>query len=181
MNVHEEVDLEQVKRSVALAAPHTTNWDLVFAVEGCRQVGVKLRFAIKREWMRFPLNIAIRPMGGIGIDRRPKDGRTKKLSMVEAMANLFKTRDELVVMVPPEGTRSKVEQWRTGFYYTALEAGVPITLCYLDFKHKVAGIGKVLHPTGDVEKDMREIMDFYKQYGQYPKFPEMFSLDQRYI
>ncbi|MEH0153962.1 1-acyl-sn-glycerol-3-phosphate acyltransferase [Limibacter armeniacum] len=179
IKVHPEVDLNQARKSVILAAPHTSNWDIVFAVEACRQMGIKLRFAIKREWMRFPLNIAIRPMGGIGIDRRPKDNRKKKLSMVEAMVNLFEGRDELAVMVPPEGTRSRTEKWRTGFYYTALEAKVPIVLSYLDYKNKEAGIGRILHPSGDLEKDMNEIMTFYKDIP--PKFPEMFALDPRYV
>lgn len=174
-----EVNIEEVRKCVILAAPHTSNWDIVFAKEGCRRMGIKMRFAIKREWMKFPLNIGLGPMGAIPIDRRPKDKRDKKISMVDAMAKLFEGRDELAVMIPPEGTRSLTTKWRTGFYYTAMKANVPIVLCYVDFAKKEAGAGKIIYPTGDVEKDMKEIMAFYKNIT--PKIPELFALDERYI
>jgi 1-acyl-sn-glycerol-3-phosphate acyltransferase len=79
------------------------------------------------------------------------------------------------VLVTPEGTRSLSTKWKSGFYYVALNAGVPITLGYLDYANKVAGVGKAVYPTGDYNKDMREIMDFYKDIkGRYP---EKFSVD----
>ncbi|PWJ40904.1 1-acyl-sn-glycerol-3-phosphate acyltransferase [Sediminitomix flava] len=170
---------EEMRKSVMVAAPHTSNWDIVFAVEAFRQMGVKLRFAIKREWMFFPLNLAIGPMGGIGIDRRPMNKRDKKLSMVDAMVRLFDQYDELAMMIPPEGTRSLAKRWRSGFYQVALQANVPIILGYLDYKNKEAGATKMIMPSGDFEKDMREIMEYYK--GIEGKFPENFALDKRYI
>jgi 1-acyl-sn-glycerol-3-phosphate acyltransferase len=94
------------------------------------------------------------------------------------MVNLFKENDELAVLVTPEGTRSRQETWKTGFYHVAKKAGVPIAFGFLDYKEKVAGIGKVIWPGDDMESDMKSIMAFYQTL--HPKFPENFSIDTRY-
>ena len=116
--------------------------------------------------------------GGIGIDRRPKQAGEPRPSMVQVMTDLFKQHPELVMLVTPEGTRARQEQWKTGFYYVAVNAGVPIALAYMDYEQKKAGVGKIIHPTGNFEEDMAEIMDFYA--GIQAKFPKEFSVDQRY-
>lgn len=167
-----------VERSVVIAAPHTSNWDLVHAMGGYFDMGIPVRFTIKKEWFRFPFNLLIGPMGGIPIDRTPKKPGDPRPSMVEAMAELFTKYDKISVMVTPEGSRSKRTEWKTGFWHTAKMAGVPIGLGYLDYAKKEAGIGKLIYPT-DLEKDMREIMAFYKNIT--PRNPELYSLDQRYI
>ena len=81
-------------------------------------------------------------------------------------------------MITPEGTRARRTQWKTGFYYAALKAGVPICLGYLDYAKKEAGVGPALYPTGNLEADMRKIMDFYRNIKG--KYPELFSLDERF-
>lgn len=167
-----------VERSVVIAAPHTSNWDLVHAMGGYFDMGLPVRFTIKKEWFRFPFNLLIGPMGGIPIDRTPKKPGDPRPSMVEAMAELFTKYDKISVMVTPEGSRSKRTEWKTGFWHTAKMAGVPIGLGYLDYAKKEAGIGKLIYPT-DLDKDMREIMEFYKNIT--PRNPELYSLDQRYI
>ncbi len=168
-----------IKQCVMIAAPHTSNWDLVYAIAGLNILGVKTKFTIKKEWMRFPLNIAIGPMGGIGIDRRPKDKSGEKRKMVDVMAELYQKYNELNILVTPEGSRSKRTKWRTGFYYVALKAKVPILFGYVDYKNKIAGIGGMLNPTGNIEQDMRKIMEFYSKIeGRYP---ERFSLDLEYV
>ncbi len=98
--------------------------------------------------------------------------------MTESMIELFDFNEELVVMVTPEGTRSLVTKWKTGFYHVAVGAKVPIGLGYLDYKNKIAGVGKVVVPSGHMEKDMREIMAFYKDIQG--KYPEKFSIDLDY-
>ena len=166
---------EGVKKSVMIASPHTSNWDLYYARLAFVLMRIPVRFTVKKEWLKFPFNLLMKPIGAIGIDRSPKTGSTERKSMVEAMTDLFKDRDDLVVLVTPEGTRSLSTKWKSGFYYVALNAGVPITLGYLDYANKVAGVGKAVYPTGDYNKDMREIMDFYKDIkGRYP---EKFSVD----
>ncbi|ANQ49344.2 1-acyl-sn-glycerol-3-phosphate acyltransferase [Flammeovirga yaeyamensis] len=180
LNIH-HIPVETMKRSVFLAAPHTTNWDAVYMVACMRKIGIKLRFAIKKDWIKFPLNIALSPMGAVGIDRSPKVAGEKRLSMVEAMANLFETNKELALVIPPEGSRSLREEWKSGFYYVALTAKVPILLAYLDYEKKEGGIIEAFEPTGDIDADMKYITKVYQEFDPKPKFPEMYSLDKRYI
>lgn len=166
----------KIQRCVLVSAPHTSNWDFFYAIFAFRLLNIKARFTIKKEWMRFPFNLIMKPLGALSIDRGPKNSEHRK-STVEAMVDLFKKYDKLTILVTPEGTRSKTEQWRTGFYHAAVGAGVPIALGYLNYKDKVGGIGKIIYPH-HFEQDMREIMAFYK--ASYPKFPEKFSIDLRY-
>ncbi len=166
------------RRCVMIAAPHTSNWDFIFARAAFFQMGIPVRFTVKKEWVRFPLGGLFRAMGAIAIDRSPKKPGDPRPSMVESMIRLFEENKELVVLVTPEGTRSYREKWKSGFYHVAVGAGVPIALGYLDFGKKCAGVGKIIYPSGDMEKDMREIMDFYKNIQ--PKHPEKFSLDKDY-
>lgn len=167
------------RRSVTIALPHTSNWDFVYAMGGFDLAQANPRFTIKDSMMRFPLNLIIGPMGGIAINRRPKKEGEVRESLVDAMIRLFDEHDELLMMVTPEGTRSLRTKWKTGFYYVALGAKVPIALSYCDFEKKIAGVGKLIWPTGDIDKDMREIMEFYKD--KVGKHPEKFSLDLRYV
>jgi 1-acyl-sn-glycerol-3-phosphate acyltransferase len=169
---------KDIKKSVMIAAPHTSNLDFVYAVGAFELLDIFVRFTIKKEWLRFPFNLIMTPLGAIPIDRSPKEGRKDKKSMVDAMSELFDKHEELVVLVTPEGTRSKVENWKTGFYYVALNTGVPILCSFMDYAKKEAGVGKVVYPTGDFEKDMAEIMAYYKQFT--PKHPEKFSVDVRF-
>ena len=169
---------EGVGRCVMIAAPHTSNWDFPFMIAAFRILKLKVRFTIKDSWFKFPFNLVIGPLGGIAIDRTPKKEGEERLSIVEAMANLFADNKQLVVLVTPEGTRAKRTQWKSGFYHTAKLAGVPICLGYLDYEKKIAGVGAVVHPSDDMEADMRKIMAFYKDLkGEHP---EKFSLDERY-
>jgi len=169
---------ENLSQCVMIAAPHTSNWDALYARLALKALGVNVRITIKDSYMQFPLGPFVRAMGGIGIDRRPKQAGEPRLSMVQVMTDLFKQHPELVMLVTPEGTRARQEQWKTGFYYVAVNAGVPIALAYMDYEQKKAGVGKIIHPTGNFEEDMAEIMDFYA--GIQAKFPEEFSVDQRY-
>ncbi|MEM1135861.1 MAG: 1-acyl-sn-glycerol-3-phosphate acyltransferase [Bacteroidota bacterium] len=167
---------KEVKHFVMIAAPHTSNWDLLFARGAFYIMDIPLRFTIKKEWVRFPLNLIMNPLGAIPIDRTPKNRGLKKRSMVNVMAELFKKYDELAILITPEGTRAKMTKWKTGFYRIAEEAGVPIALGYLDYPTKEAGIGKLIYTTGDFKKDMEAINAFYIE--KTAKFPEKFSLHQ---
>lgn len=169
---------ENLSQCVMIAAPHTSNWDALYARLALKALGVNVRLTIKDSYMKFPLGPFVRAMGGIGIDRRPKQAGEPRPSMVQVMTDLFKQHPELVMLVTPEGTRARQEQWKTGFYYVAVNAGVPIALAYMDYEQKKAGVGKIIHPTGNFEEDMAEIMDFYA--GIQAKFPKEFSVDQRY-
>lgn len=166
------------RRCVMIASPHTSNWDFIFARAAFSLLDIPVRFTVKQEWTRFPFHLIMNPLGAIAIDRSPKKEGEQRLSMTEAMIRLFEEHKELVVLVTPEGTRSLRTKWKTGFYHTAVGAKVPIGLGYLDYKNKVAGVGKMVYPSGDMQKDMREIMAFYKDIP--PKHPELFSIDEDY-
>ena len=170
----------EAKNCIMVAAPHTSNWDFVFAITSLDQLGLEPRFTIKKEFNKFPLGNLITPLGALWIDRSPKKKGDKKRSMTEVMVEMFGTSvTPLSVLVTAEGTRSKVKQWRTGFYYTALEAKVPICLAFMDYKKKLTGVGTCFMPSGKIEEDMKIIMDFYSNING--KFPENFSLDERYV
>ena len=168
-----------VDQCVMIAAPHTSNWDALYARLGLKALGVNVRLTIKDSYMKLPFGPFVRAMGGIVIDRSVKQAGQERPSMVQLMSDLFKTHPKLVMLVTPEGTRSKQEQWKTGFYHVAMTAGVPIALAYMDYAKKKTGVGKIVYPTGDYEKDMVEIMSFYAEINA--KFPEKFSVDQRYV
>ena len=176
--INKNIPDELFNKCVIIAAPHTSNWDYPLAIYSLTALGVNLRYTIKKQWMRPPFGWFFRMMGGLGVDRSPKKIGEKPAKLVDAIADQFEIHDKLAVMVPAEGTRSLQPRWKTGFYYIALKAKVPIALGYLDYKEKIGGIGKVIYPTGDINKDMIEIMEFYKDIS--PKFPQKFSLDKRF-
>lgn len=170
---------KDLKRCVLIAAPHTSNWDFLFAISTFRIMKIPIRFTIKKSMTAFPFGLVTKPLGAIGINRAPKVEGEQRKSMVEYMIDLFKENKDLVLIVTAEGTRSKVEQWKSGFYHIAQTAQVPIALGYLNYKDKIAGIRKELfYPTGNLEEDMKKIMDYYKD--GLPKHPNRFSLDKRY-
>ena len=173
---HWPLDLDQC---VMIAAPHTSNWDALYARLALKALGVNVRLTIKDSYMKLPFGPFVRAMGGIGIDRSPKEAGQERLSMVQVMTDLFTTHPKLVMLVTPEATRAKQEKWKTGFYHVALNAGVPIALAYMDYAKKKTGVGKIVYPSGNFEKDMHEIMEFYSQISG--KFPEKFSVDTRYF
>lgn len=170
---------KEAYRSVMTAAPHTSNWDFVWTRVAFYVLGIPMRVTIKNDWTKFPYGLLIKPMGGIGVDRSPRKPGEERLSLTDAMADIFNHHDRIAMVVTPEGSRSLRKEWKKGFYYTALKAGVPITFGYLDYSKKIAGVGNVvLYPTGNIEKDMKVVMDFYNTIA--PKYPQKFSLDQRY-
>ncbi|HJV18279.1 MAG TPA: 1-acyl-sn-glycerol-3-phosphate acyltransferase [Sediminibacterium sp.] len=162
-----------IKKCIVIAAPHTSNWDLYYMMTAFSVYRLKIRFTIKKEWMRFPFSLLLKPLGGIAIDRSPRKGGNRP-SFVEAMTGLFNCHRELIIAITPEGTRSRNAQWKTGFFHVARAANVPIVLGYIDYRRKQAGIGKVIHPE-TLEQTMEEMNAFYRTIT--PKYPEKFSPD----
>jgi 1-acyl-sn-glycerol-3-phosphate acyltransferase len=146
-----------IKKCIMIAAPHTSNWDFIWARGAFYILRIKVRFTIKKEFMKFPFGGILNAMGALPVDR------SKNNSLVNTMI-------DMVIMITPEGTRSYQPRWRKGFYHTAFGANVPIILGYLDYKKKEAGIGDVFIPTGDVDADIEKIKDFYRtKSGKYPE------------
>lgn len=148
--------LPQEKKFVMIAAPHTSNWDLPFMLMVSFVLKARPYWMGKAQIFKPPFKGVMKWMGGIPVDR------SKSNNMVEYTAELIKQSEELIVTVPPEGTRSKVKYWKTGFYHIANLAQVPIVLGFLDYEKKIGGIGGVIYPSGDIEKDMLKIKAFYK-------------------
>ncbi len=167
----------EIKKCVIIAAPHTSNWDFCYAMAAFSIYKLRIRFTVKKEWMRFPFSLVMKPLGAIAIDRSPRTAGSERLSFTDAMADLFRKKSELVILITPEGTRGLNDKWKTGFFYTAKQANVPICLGFMDYNRKVAGINTVVYPT-DLETTMKQIMNFYKNI--HPKFPEKFSLDKTF-
>jgi len=155
-------------KCVIVAAPHTSNSDYPIALSVYYILGLRVKFLAKVSLFRFPLGILMKGSGGIPVDRN-KSGK-----MVDYMITLFKENNALLLMIPVEGTRGLVKEWKTGFYHVAKGAGVPIALGFLDYKKKEAGFGSVFYLTGDMEKDIKEIQNFYRTIT--PKHPKLSSL-----
>ena len=161
-----------------IAAPHTTNWDGIMVRVAFSILEIPVKIAIKDFWTKFPMGLIVKPLGGLGINRGPKDPNKPRRSQVEQMADFFGEHERMALVIAPEGTRALRQQWKMGFYHAAKLANVPITYGYLDYKNKIAGVGGALYPTDDIAADMKKIMEFYKNIT--PKHPEYFMLDERY-
>ncbi len=152
-----ESKLPDLDKLVVIGAPHTSNWDFIVMLVLMFYYPIKVFWMGKDSAFRWPLDGLFHRLGGIAIDR------SKTNSIVSRAVQVFDEVDQLVLVVPPEGTRKKVSRWKTGFYYIALGAGVPIVMAFADFERKVAGFGPTFTPTGDIDADMLVVREFYKE------------------
>ena len=153
----------EAAKYVLIAAPHTSNWDYLLLM------AITLRFKVKLYWMgkdslfKAPYGWLVKYLGGIPIDR------SKKTGMVAQTIETFRQTDRLAITIPAEGTRSKTQGWKSGFYHIARGADVPVVLGFLDYDKKIGGFGPEITLTGDTQADMAIIADFYADIGaKYP-------------
>ncbi len=157
-------EIPSLKKFVAIAAPHTSNMDFIYGMCAKFIFDIKLQYLGKSQLFRFPFGFIFRALGGIPVDR------SSSHNVVAQAVDAFNRHNRFILAMAPEGTRSYAPEWKKGFYYIAKGAGVPIVLCYLDFKNKIAGIGPTFYPTGNIEMDMEEIKNFYRKIkGKYPE------------
>jgi len=150
---------EHASKSVLIAAPHTSNWDLPMTLMVAFALELHPRWMGKASIFRAPFGGLMRWLGGIPVDR------SKSNNLVESSAQAIRDAGEpLQLIVPPEGTRSKTRHWKTGFYHIAQSAQVPIVMAFMDYESKRSGLGPLFQPTGDVEADMARIKAFYKPF-----------------
>ncbi len=155
---------DTVKKAVLIAAPHTSNYDFFIALLLRQVIGIKSNFVGKKELFVWPFGYYFRSIGGAPLDR------TSGQNKVQAIADLFEKRDEFRLAISPEGTRKKVENWKTGFYYIAKAANVPIIMFTLDFGRKQNKISEPFYPTDDFESDLRFIKTFFEDVqGKVPQ------------
>lgn len=156
-----EGDIPNIPKMVAVGAPHTSNWDLIFTILYTYALGVNLSWMGKHTLFKPPFGWLFRKLGGIPVDRRAPRGT------VGQMADVLNQRESLILAIMPEGTRSKVREWRSGFYYIALEAGVPLAMVGLDFSRKRVVLGGPFWPTGDFDSDLLRFKSFYADFRGY--------------
>lgn len=152
------------KKFIMIAAPHTSNWDFIYARAAFYIMGIRCRYTVKSELFFFPLGLILKSMGGLAINRKEKG------NMVDRMIHLYDKWDSLTILITPEGTRSYSPDWKKGFYHIAVGAKIPISLGFLNYEKKEAGIGPLIYPTGDYETDVEKIKSFYRTIpGKYPE------------
>ena len=151
-------------RYVLLAYPHTSAWDFFLLMGFCVLHDVPLRFMIKDTWFRPPFGTVFRALGGIPIDRSTRH------NTVEKMVQVICAADRIALSIPPEGTRKYVPHWKSGFYYVALSAQVPLQLSFIDGPERRCGFGPVVHLSGDIPTDMARLQAYYGEMkGIYPE------------
>lgn len=154
-----------VKKSVVIVVPHTSWHDFYLGLMVRRILGVEIKYLAKKELFKPPFGWYFKWMGGTPLDRTP--GQKK----VEAIANIFRNKEELRLAMSPEGTRKKVKDWKTGFYYIAKSADVPIVMIAFDFGRKRVKISQPLYTTDDKDADFNKIREFYKDViGKVPHY-----------
>ena len=143
-------------KSVLIAAPHTSNWDLPYTLMLAFSLRLRVYWMGKPSLFQAPFGGVMRWLGGI------PGNREQSSNLVASPAQAIRAaQGPMQLIVPPEGTRGKTRHWKTGFYFIAQEAGVPIVLAFVDYGRKVGGLGPVFEPTGDLERDMADIKAFY--------------------
>ncbi len=156
---------DSIKKAVIIAVPHTSWHDFYLGILLRAVLNVKTNFVGKKELFVFPIGWIFRALGGAPIDRYTSEDK------VAAIAKLFNEREEFRMALAPEGTRKKVSEWRTGFYYIAKAAKVPIIMLTLDFGRKENKISKPFYPTDDKEADFKFMKNFYKNaIGKIPEY-----------
>ena len=145
------------RRCIILGVPHTSNWDFVFFTGTTYHYGIAPSFMGKTSLFRWPLRRFMFDMGGVSVDRSARDK-----NYVEQVIAAFGTRDELALVIAPEGTRAPVKPWRSGFYHIALGAGVPLVPAWVDNASMRGGIGAPIMPSGDYAADLAKLLAFYE-------------------
>ncbi len=147
-------------KCVMIAAPHTSNWDLPNTLMAAFALRLNIYWMGKESIFKPPFRNLMMWLGGIPVNR----DRANNLVAASAQA-IVEADAPLQLVVPPEGTRQKTRYWKTGFYYIALSAKVPIVLAYMDYQRKISGLGPLFHPTGNLEADMVKIKAFYADFA----------------
>ena len=139
---------ENERKFVIIVAPHTSNWDFLLGVIIRGSMGFNANFLGKDSLFKKPFGFFFRSLGGIPVNRNANQ------NMVEQVVEVARKRKSFILAIAPEGTRGKVKKWRTGFYYIALNAKMPIIMCQFDCEYKVARFLRPFYPTGNSEKDL---------------------------
>lgn len=160
--------LPEVKKYMIIVAPHTSNWDFFVGWGAKNVLNFHPNFLGKKELFQIPvIGWFLTSIGGVAVDRKNK---AKTTQLVEQVIRLYKEREEFIMTIAPEGTRSYAPKWKTGFYRIAQQANVPIVKIGFDFKSKTVFVDEPIYPTGDMENEMNAIQEYFKQFqGKNPE------------
>jgi len=165
---------KEYSKFILIGAPHTSNWDFPLTLLAVWALGVKFSWVAKHSIFIGPFGYLFRKMGGIPVNRKVRTG------FLKSMVDSFENSDNLVLAIAPEGTRSKTDHWKAGFYNIAAKANVEICLGYIDYPRKTVGLGPLLRPSGDVKNDFSTIREFYKdKVGKFPEKQSTITLRDR--
>jgi len=156
--------LPEDKKYIVIIGPHTSNWDFVLGMIVRNVLGVKIRFLAKHQLFYPPYGWLFRWLGGSPVYRN------KNNNLVDQVVAMYQESDEFVLGIAPEGTRSEIKRWKSGFYHIATKANIPIEMIGFDFKNREIKIRAPLMPTGDVDIDFPIILDYFRNIeGRHPK------------
>lgn len=163
-----DITVEHPDKYIICLAPHTSNWDFIIGQLYARAEGMKSNYLMKKEWFFWPLGPIFRKTGGIPVFRQ------KHTSMTDSLAETAMKAEEFHLTITPEGTRKRNADWKKGFYFIAAKAHIPVLLYGLDYDKKLIQCTKSFIPSGDVEKEMPEIKQYFAGYKG--KHPELFAI-----
>lgn len=167
---------KNIGNCVVIGAPHTSNWDFIPAMSLIYWSKLNAKFLIKAEWMFFPLNYILGAIGAVGVVRNKTD-KNKNDNSIENLVSLFQGHKNMSLVMSPEGTRKANPKWKTGFFYIAKKANLPVVMAYADYATKTLGYSQPIYLT-DLDSDMKKICEFYKD--KTGKNPAQFALDAKY-
>ena len=151
-------------KMIVAVAPHTSNWDFVIGLAVAFSLRLKITFFGKHSLFMPPFGGLMRRWGGVPIERAQSHG------VVEQMANAMRDAEQMILCLAPEGTRSRVERWKSGFLHIAHKAEVPVFLVGLDYRKKHIELGPVLTVSADIDYELNRIYTYYQ--GVTARFPE---------
>ncbi len=153
-----EGDFPDEPKLVILAAPHSSAWDAVWGLAAKVAMGIRIVVIGKQELFRGPLGWVLRRFGAVPVDRAKAHG------VVDAVVERFDAATTMWFVLAPEGTRKRVERWKTGFWHIARDAGVPVVCAYFHYPTRTIGIGELMRMTGDLKGDMAKVREYYKPW-----------------
>jgi len=161
----------ETQRYVMIGYPHTSNWDFILGMLAKWGMDLPINWVAKHSMFWGPFKPIFMAMGGVPLNREKTTG------FIQKNIELFAQREHFILGLMPEGTRSKTDHWKTGFYHIAHGANVPIALAYMDYKNKVIGVGDVMLTSGDIHADFETIKEFYKdKIGYKPEKQSSISI-----
>ncbi len=152
-------ELPNYPKMLMIGAPHTSNWDGAIFYLFTLAARAHIHFLGKHTLFKWPFGGLMRWAGGVPINR------STTINAVDQVVAAFNAQESMALVIAPEGTRSRTEYWKTGFYYIALKAQVPIVMLYVDYPRRDCGVGPHFMPTGDIDADFKLLQEFYTDKG----------------